>query len=56
VVGEIACFVLSRVECLAPGFPFDGLLDEFATPEEEAAVAAAVSPIVDEVKRVARRD
>jgi hypothetical protein len=56
VVGETARFVLSLVEHLAPGFPFDRLLDEFAKPEDETAIVAAVSPVVDEVNKVVRWD
>ena len=38
------------------GFPFDALLDEFATPEEEAAAVAAVRSFVEAVKEAAKRD
>ena len=56
IVEATAELILPRVHHLAPGFPFDALLDEFATPEEEAAAIAAVRSVVEAVKAAARRD
>ena len=56
IVEATAGLLLPRVHHLAPGFPFDALLDEFATPEEEAAAIAAVRSVVEAVKAAARRD
>jgi hypothetical protein len=56
IVEATAELLLPRVHHLAPGFPFDALLEEFATPEEEAAAVAAVASVVEAVKAAARRD
>ena len=56
IVEATAELILPRVHHLAPGFPFDALLDEFATPEEEAAAIAAVGPAIEAVKEAAKRE
>jgi hypothetical protein len=56
VVDETTHLVLSRVQHLAPGFPFIALLDDFETPEEAAAAEASIALVVEEVKRAARRE
>ena len=56
IVEAIAELILPRVHHLAPGFPFDALLDEFATPEEEAVAIAAVRSVIEAVKEAAKRD
>ena len=56
IVEATAGLLLPRVHHLAPGFPFDALLEEFDTPEEEAAAIAAVKSVVEAVKAAARRD
>ena len=39
-----------------PGFPFDVLVDEFATPEEENEATAIIKPVIDKVKEAAKRE
>ena len=56
VVDATARLILPRVHHLTPGFPFDALLDEFATPEEEHEAVAAVEPVIDEVKEAAKHE
>ena len=55
IVEATTPLILPRVRFLAPNFPFAALL-EFATQEEEDKATAAVEPVVDEVKKVAKRD
>ena len=56
IVDVTARLILPRVRHLAPGFPFDALLDDFNTPEEESEATAAVEPVIDEVKKAAKRE
>ena len=56
IVDAAAQLILPRVHHLAPGFPFDALLDEFDTPEEESEATAAVELVIDEVKKAAKRE
>ena len=56
IVEALAELILPRVHHLAPGFPFDALLEEFATEDEEAAALAAVGPAVEAVKEAAKRE
>ena len=56
IVNATAPLILPRVHHLAPGFPFEALLDEFDTPEEESEATAAVEPVIDEVKKAAKRE
>ena len=56
IVEALAELILSRVHHLAPGFPFDALLDEFATPAEEEAAIAAVQSAIEAVKEAAKRE
>ena len=55
IVEALAELVLPRVHHLAPGFPFDALLEEFANEEEEDAALAAVRPYIEAVKEAAKR-
>ena len=56
IVEATARLILSRMRFLAPNFPFAALLEEFATQEEEDEATAAVQPVVNKVKKAAKRD
>ena len=47
--------MLFRSRYLAPDFPFDALLDEFETQEEEDEATAAVEPAIEKLKDAAKR-
>ena len=56
IVDAVARLILPRVRQLAPDFPFEVLLDEFDTPEEESEATAAIEPVIDEVKKAVKRE
>lgn len=56
IVDAVARLILPRVRHLAPGFPFDALLDEFETQEEESEATAAVEPVITRLKDAAKRE
>ena len=56
IVEATTHLILPRVHFLAPNFLFVALLKEFATQEEEDEATAAVEPVLDEVKKAAKRD
>ena len=50
IAGAVARTVLPRVYFLAPGFPFEALLDPFEDEEDHQVALAAVAPFIEEVK------
>ena len=56
IIDAIARLILPRVRHLAPDFPFDALLDEFETQEEEDEATAAVEPAIQKLKDAAKRE
>ena len=56
IIDAIARLILPRVRYLAPDFPFDALLDEFETQEEENEATAAVEPAIQKLKDAAKRE
>jgi hypothetical protein len=56
IIDALARLVLPRVRHLAPDFPFDALLDEFETQEEENEATAAVEPAIQKLKDAAKRE
>ena len=56
IIDAVARLILPRVRQLAPDFPFEALLDEFDTPEEENEATAAIEPVIDKVKKAAKRE
>jgi hypothetical protein len=56
IIDAIARLILPRVRHLAPDFPFDALLDEFETQEEEDEATAAVEPAIQKLKDATKRE
>jgi chromosome segregation ATPase len=56
LVDALARFVLPRIYRLAPDFPFDKLLDSFASDEERDAAITAVTSFIDQLKSAAKRE
>ena len=56
IVDALARFVLPRVYHLAPNFPFDRLLDSFATDEERDAAITDVTSFIEQLKNAAKRE
>ena len=55
IVDVVVRLILPRVRHLALDFPFDALLDEFETQEEDVAIAA-VEPAIEKLKDAAKRE
>ena len=56
IIDAIARLILPCVCHLAPDFPFDALLDEFETQEEEDKATATVEPAIQKLKDAAKRE
>jgi hypothetical protein len=56
VVNALARLILPHMRHLAPNFPFDELLDDFATDEERDEATAAVESFITELKEAAKRE
>ena len=56
IIDAIARLILPRIRHLALDFPFDALLDEFETQEEEDETTAAVEPAIQKLKDAAKRE
>ena len=56
IIDAIARLIHPRVRHLTPDFPFDALLDEFETQEEENEATAAVKPAIQKLKDAAKRE
>jgi hypothetical protein len=56
VIDALARLILPRVRHLAPNFPFNELLDDFATDEERDEATAAVESFITELKEAAKHE
>ena len=54
IAGAVARTILPRVHFLAPGFPFEALLDPFDEQEDHQAALEAVAPFIEEVKEATK--
>ena len=56
IIDVVMWIIIPRVRQLAPDFPFEALLDEFDLSEEENEATASVEPVIEEVKKAAKRE